>query len=192
MPVPHTAMVPAAPDSAPWWAAVSMPDAMPDTTVMPFWLSACPNSRAIRIACGVAWRLPTMATAGRCSSSGLPRRNSSGGGAMPSANAAGKSASQESIRWQPFCCSQSSAASAAARALLLSCQCSAACLPYRPIWAIASAGADRAADALPYCVSRRAKLSAPMYGVRASCIHEWRSASVISVLSLPQRVFQAA
>ena len=116
MPVPHTATVPPCLRNAPSWAALSMPAAMPDTVTMPAAAKASPNSPAIRIACGVACRLPTMATEGRCSHSVLPRANNKGGAVMPSPNCGGKSASQANNKRQFACCSHASAASAAASA----------------------------------------------------------------------------
>ena len=44
----------------------------PDTIVSPADASACANSRAFALPCGVAWRLPTIANAGRFSSARWP------------------------------------------------------------------------------------------------------------------------
>lgn len=70
-----------------------MPEAIPDTVGMPFPPNALPKSLAIRIACGVAWRLPTMAAEGLCSSRTLPRKNKTGGAVSPCVSISGKSSS---------------------------------------------------------------------------------------------------
>jgi len=71
-PVPRTATVEPSPARPPACAAASMPIASPDTMVSPAALNAAANCSALRIPCAVALRLPTMASAGRASSSSRP------------------------------------------------------------------------------------------------------------------------
>ena len=108
---------------------------------------------AIRIACGVAWRLPTIAAEDVCNNSALPRKNKTGGAVIPCVSISGKSSSCSSNRRQPSCISHFKAASAdcCAKARLSALRHdSTACL-WRTNAAIVSAGAFKAACALPNC-----------------------------------------
>ena len=69
-PQPSTATVRPPPSSAPWWAAVSMPRARPETMVAPAAARSRARARARVRPAGVAAREPTMATL-RSPSSGL-------------------------------------------------------------------------------------------------------------------------
>ena len=149
-------------------------------------LNARPKSPAIRMACGVAWRLPTIPTDACRNKSALPRTNNTGGGVSPSFRRMGKSSSHDKSSLQLGCFSQLNAVSQAVLALPVSCHAAAACLPYRPSCATKAAGAFNAASALPQCSISCVKLSAPIYGVKASCTHAKRSVSVIFPHLYPQ------
>ena len=88
MPVPSTATVFVPPSSAPVWAAVSMPRARPETTVIP----AALRERAMLMAVSLPYRegdlVPTMATAGSISSR-EPLRYSTKGGSPVSLSSPG-------------------------------------------------------------------------------------------------------
>ena len=183
MPVPQKATVPPPAANAPRWAAASMPAAMPETTEIPRSDRLRPKSWAMRSACGVAWRLPTMATDGRCSNSMLPRTNSIGGGVMPSDSMTGKSSSHNSSRRQFSCSDHFSAASAA-------CSASprrfahASCAALRTSTCrTASASACHTAVAVPKWRISCRKVSAPMCGISASRSQSWRSCSVVMPFS---------
>ena len=94
-PVPSTAIVEASPsaDIAPRCAAASMPSARPLTTVTPARASAAAKPSALAMPCCVALRLPTIATAGRFSSSSRPTANSTAGGSAVVSRACGYSGS---------------------------------------------------------------------------------------------------
>ena len=156
-----------------------MPVAIPDTTTMFCSAKAWANCCAIRMAGGVAWRLPTMAMAGWCSNSLRPRTNNTGGGVMPSVSMVGKSVSQDSSKRQWSCCAHVKAACAACSASLRRSRHAANAVLRVKIGAISSAEACHARWAVPNCCSKCLKLSAPICGMNAKHNHASRSAAVM-------------
>jgi hypothetical protein len=116
-PDPSTATVDPPPASAPRCAAESTPRARPLITTMPRAARSAPRRSATASPCGDAAREPTSATAGCSSADAAPRIQSTNGGSVIAASAAGYEGSLQGRGVLPASCPRRVAARAAVKKL---------------------------------------------------------------------------
>lgn len=113
-PDPRTAIVRPAAESAPRWAAESIPRARPLTTTTPLDANSAPRRSATATPYGEAARDPTTATAGSLNASSEPLVQRTGGGSLMAPRAEGYSSSDHVMATRFACAARRSAPTAAA------------------------------------------------------------------------------